>query len=86
VRDGLGCVAARRADLGVIALVVVRVDVRRGVGQVKLEGVPGRGREVDVAVAEALFELIKKCEGSYDRCSLLSWRYSERLNKTGAVA
>jgi hypothetical protein len=53
VRQRLLRVATRRADLSVIALVVVRVDVRRGIGQVQFESVSGRGREVDVAVAEA---------------------------------
>ena len=41
MRDRFGGVAAGRTDLGVIGLVVVRVDVRRAVGQVQFEDMPG---------------------------------------------
>jgi hypothetical protein len=63
-------VAAGRRDFRQVRLVVVRVDVRRRIGEKQFEGMPGRGREVDVAIAEALFELIEENECGNGRCSL----------------
>jgi hypothetical protein len=38
----------------------VRIDVRRRVGEKQFEDVPGRGREVDVAIAQAALEFIEE--------------------------
>jgi hypothetical protein len=70
MRQGFLDISAGTRNLRQVAFVVVRVDVRRRVGEKQFEGVPGRGREVDVPVAETLFELIEENECGNGRCSL----------------